>query len=78
MPMLRTRHFGTHYDLGIISCFMCTCLIEWKCAGWMSEYWVNASSLRSAWSRAYVWKYIVRESFPRYDDDMALEWRIQL
>lgn len=43
MPMLRTRHFGTHYDLGIISCFMCTCLIEWKCAGWMSEYWVNAS-----------------------------------
>lgn len=55
-----------------------TGLIDWECAGWMPEYWETASSFRSAHSRAPVWKDIVRESFPKYDDDMSLEWRIQL
>ncbi|KAF4562939.1 hypothetical protein EYR40_007348 [Pleurotus pulmonarius] len=55
-----------------------TGLIDWETVGWMPEYWETASSSRSVYSRVYIWKDILREAFPRYDEDIAVERLIQL
>ncbi|KAJ8507381.1 hypothetical protein ONZ45_g10248 [Pleurotus djamor] len=53
-------------------------LIDWETAGWMPEYWDTAMSSRFDYRHKHVWNDIVREAFPRYDDDLTLEALIQL
>lgn len=55
-----------------------TALLDWECAGWMPEYWEKAASLRSHFVRMLCWKDIVRDAFPRYEEDLAMEYQIQL
>ncbi|THU81877.1 hypothetical protein K435DRAFT_972187 [Dendrothele bispora CBS 962.96] len=52
-------------------------LVDWECAAWMPEYWETASSFRSWFSRMFIWKDIVLDSFPKYEDDLLLEYHIQ-
>ena len=58
--------------------FRPTGLVDWECAGWMPEYWELAASTRVQYRLMWFWKDIVRDAFPRYDDDFALEYPIQL
>jgi aminoglycoside phosphotransferase len=55
-----------------------TGLIDWECAAWMPEYWEVAASTRSHFGRMWCWKDIVRDAFPRYDDDLAVDYQLQL
>ncbi|KAF5354554.1 hypothetical protein D9758_011201 [Tetrapyrgos nigripes] len=53
-----------------------TGLIDWETAAWMPEYWETTSSIRTHFSRMYIWKDIVNKYFPQYDDDKLLEFHI--
>ncbi|KAF9450789.1 hypothetical protein P691DRAFT_773626 [Macrolepiota fuliginosa MF-IS2] len=55
-----------------------TGLIDWECAAWMPEYWETASSSRYQFRYMWCWKDIVRDVFPEYDDDLAIERQILL
>ncbi|KAG5349148.1 hypothetical protein C0989_005597 [Termitomyces sp. Mn162] len=58
--------------------FRPTGLIDWECAGWMPEYWETASSSRNQFGRMWCWKDILHDAFPKYEDDLTLEYHIQM